>query len=119
MGLFKKKKKNTKYVDYQYSKNGKNAPTITAFDNMHYFLVKDCSDDHLQEMCDVCLNGRAVLANFSKISPTDANLMLAFISGVVYARDGKVFQLESKLFLFAKGEELMDGSILKFVEDSQ
>ena len=54
MGLFKKKNKKTKYVDYQYSKNGKNAPTITAFDNMHYFLVKDSSDDQLQEMCDVC-----------------------------------------------------------------
>ena len=122
MGLFnnnKKDKKNTKYVDYQYSKNNKTAPTITAFDNMHYFLVRDCSDESLLEIADVILSGRAVLANFSKIAPSDANQMLSFLSGVVYASEGEYFHLESKLFLFAKKEELLDGSIYKYVEDSQ
>ena len=118
MGLFKKKNKTNDYTGYKNSK-GRQAPTLTSFDNMTYVIVRDSSDKQLLEICDTVLGGKAVLANFNKISPTDANMMLAFISGVVYAKDGVIEKIESKLFLFGRKEEFEYGSFYQYIEDSK
>ena len=86
---------------------------------MVYIIVRDASDDQTMEICDMILSGKPVLANFSKISPSNANEMLAFISGVIYATDGHIEKLESKSFLFARKEEYEDGSLYQYIEDSK
>lgn len=111
MGLFGKNKNKQNDI--------KNVQGITAFDNMAYIIVSDNSDEQLLNICDTILNGKAVLANFNKISTTDANSMLSFIAGAIYAIDGQCFQIESKLFLFARKEELEDGSLYQYVEDTK
>ena len=113
MGLFGKNKTKQKKQDLNKVQG------LTAFDNMAYIIVTNNSDEQLQEICDTILGGRAVLANFNKISSNDANSMLAFIAGVIYALDGDHFQIESKLFLFARQEELQDGSLLQYIEDTK
>ena len=112
MGLFGKNKNKQK-------NDIKKVPGITAFDNMSYIIVSTNSDEQLLHICDTILSGRAVLANFNKISTTDANSMLAFIAGAIYAVEGQYFQLEPKLFLFARKEELEDGSLYQYVEDTK
>ena len=114
MGLFKKKNKD-KYNE-NYFKNIKRG---TSFDNMAYILIRDNSDEQLLEVCDTILSGKAVLANFNKISSQDANMMLSFISGVIYATDGEYFKLESKMFLFGRKEEFEDGSLYQYIEDTR
>jgi len=91
----------------------------TSFDNMSYVLVRDGSDEQLLEICDTILSGKAVLANFNKIWSSDANMMLSFISGVIYAVEGEYFKIEPKLFLFARKEELEDGSLYQYIEDTR
>lgn len=116
MGLFKKKV-NSEY-GYQNGR-GKKVPSFTSFDNMVYVIVRDCSDEQTLEICDMILSGKPVLANFSKISPSGANEMLAFISGVVYATNGHIEKMETKLFLFARKEEYEDGSLYQYIEDTK
>lgn len=118
MGLFKKKNKSNEYTGYKSGK-GRQVPTLTAFDNMAYVIVKDSSDKHLIEIADIVLSGKAVLANFNKISPSEANSMLSFISGLIYATNGKIEKIESKLFLFGTEEEFADGSLDQYIEDSK
>ncbi len=112
MGLFGKNKKKQQH-------NMDKVQGITAFDNMAYIIVSDNSDEQLLNICDTILSGKAVLANFNKISSTDANSMLSFIAGVIYAIEGECFKIESKLFLFARKEELEDGSLYQYVEDTK
>lgn len=45
--------------------------------------------------------------------------MLPFISGVVYAKEGEVYKLDEKLFLFGRKEEFEDGSLYQYVEDTK
>jgi FtsZ-interacting cell division protein YlmF len=57
------------------------------------------------------------LANFEKIGVDDANYMLTFLSGAVYALNGEVHKTGSKTFLFARKEEFEDGTLHQYIED--
>jgi len=121
MGLFKKKQVNTiQFSDYSNkSKSPKKSGLLTSFDRLQYFTVANSSQEQLMEMCDIILGGKAILANFDQINSEEANYMLSFISGVVYATQGEIFKLDNKLFLFGRKEEFEDGSLHQYVEDSR
>lgn len=88
---------------------------LSSFDRMQSETV--ISKDQLFDLCDVIINNRALLANFEKISVEDANYMLTFLSGAVYALGGEVHKTGTKTFLFAKAEEYIDGTIKQYIED--
>lgn len=122
MGLFKKKQVNTiQFSDYSNKNKGtrKSGGLLTSFDRLQYFTVANSSQEQLMEMCDIILGGKAILANFDQINSEEANFMLSFISGVVYATQGEIFKLDNKLFLFGRKEEFEDGSLHQYVEDSR
>lgn len=119
--MFKRKKKNKKieFTEYHPREKKGNNGLLTTFDRMEYFIVQDNSEDELFKICDTILGGRAVLANFDKLDDDSANEMLMFISGVVYATEGRTYKLDSRLFLFGRKEEYEDGSLLQYIEDTQ
>lgn len=123
MGLFRKNKHNkiqfTEYNNYKPKSGKKRSSLLTSFDRMEYSIVNENSQEALLKICDTILSGKAVLANFDKIDPSDANEMLSFISGVVYAKEGEIYKLDSKLFLFGRKEEFEDGSLYQYVEDTK
>ncbi len=127
MGLFKNlfkrnKRKLNKMEFTEYNaknKSKKRSSLLTSFDRMEYKTVNDHSQEMLFEICDTIINGKAVLANFDKIDPKNANDMLSFISGVVYAKEGEIHKLDDKLFLFGRKEEFEDGSLDSYVQDSK
>jgi FtsZ-interacting cell division protein YlmF len=120
MGLFghKKDKNQEKIQEKNHEKKYNQKALMTAFDLMQYFIVKDRSDEELFKLCDTILDGKPVLANFDKLSVADCNYILAFMSGVVYAKNGKVWPVGQRLYLFAREEELNDGSLEQYVEDN-
>lgn len=124
MGLFRKKKKHNKieFSEYNNSKakvGRRRSSLLTSFDQMEYSIVTDNSQETLLAICDKILSGKAVLANFDKIDSHSANDMLSFISGVVYAKEGEIYKLDEKLFLFGRKEEFEDGSLYQYVEDTK
>lgn len=122
MGLFKKEKINkVQFSDYNSkSKQSKRPGSIlTSFDRLQFLTVPNNSQEELLDICNTIISGKAILANFDQLSSDDANYMLAFISGVVYATDGQIFKLDTKLFLFGRKEEFEDGSLLQYVEDTR
>ena len=118
MGLFKKKKEKYKISSYDQNQVT-NKSRMTAFDKIKYETVKDSTDDTLFNLCDMILDGYPVLAQFEKVSLDEANRMLAFISGVVYATEGRIMKLDNKLFLMARREEFEDGSLYQYYEDNK
>ncbi|MCK9536647.1 MAG: cell division protein SepF [Bacilli bacterium] len=125
MGFLKKKKTKRNKIEFsEYNKHkakgGKNYTSLlTSFDRMEYQIVTEDSKETLLKICDIILSGRAVLANFDKIDTEAANEMLSFISGVVYAKEGEIYKLDKKLFLFGRKEEFEDGSLYQYVEDTK
>ena len=109
MGWFNKSK----------GENIKNNNRITSVDKICYMQVDNSSDDMLFDICDKILAGYPVLANFDHLNIQESNSMLALISGVIYATDGRSLKIQPKLFLFARKEELEDGSLYQYVEDTK
>lgn len=121
--MFRRRKKKVEFTEFNPKdkknvKKGSNG-LLTSFDRMEYFIVQENNEEELFKICDTIIGGRAVLANFDKLDDDNANEMLLFISGVVYATDGRTFKLDSRLFLFARKEEYEDGSLLQYIEDTQ
>ncbi len=90
---------------------------LTAYDRLIIYDVPDSSDETLYYMSDKILSGTPILANFSNVDVNQINLMLSFLSGVVYAKQGRTRKFRKFLFLFGGKEEFEDGSLDKFYED--
>lgn len=115
MGLFRKKKTNLEFTEYNNPDKSKGL--LTAFDRMEYFVIQEDFENDMFKVCDTILKHKAVLANFDKVRDVDCNYMLSFISGVVYSLNGEVITLGERLFLFAGKSEFEDGSLHQYVED--
>lgn len=111
MGLFGRNKNKNK-VNENHSRK-----LMSSFDLMEYFIVKDRTNETVLGLCDTILSGKPVLANFDKLSPSDCNYILAFMSGVIYATQGEVVPVGDRLYLFARKEEFEDGTLREYVED--
>lgn len=98
-----------------FKRNLKIKSLLSSFDRMQSETV--LSKDQLLDLCDVIINNRALLVNFEKMSIEDANYMLTFLSGAVYALGGEVHKTGPKTFLFAKAEEYIDGTLKQYIED--
>lgn len=60
--------------------------------------------------------GNPVLLNFEKLEESDGNKHLAFFIGATVALDGKTVKIGEKIFLFARREDFLDGSLKKFID---
>lgn len=112
--MFRRKSRTIK-LDGSDKKNA----ALTAYDRLQHVAVNDSSQEELFKICDIIMSGRAVLASFDKVSANEANFMLSFISGVVYALGGENFKMDNKLFLFGRKEVFQDGSLYQYVEENQ
>ena len=61
-------------------------------------------------------NGNPVILNFEKLEEADGNKHLAFFIGATVALDGKTVKIGEKIFLFARREDFLDGSLRNFID---
>lgn len=112
MSLFRRKDKVEK-IDQKK----RNQSTLTSFDKIEYTVIKTASDEQVLEISDKILAGYPVLANLENLDKEEANKLLAFVSGVLYAIGGKILKIQSRMFLFARKEEYEDGTLYQYYED--
>ncbi len=113
MALKKKKKEESevklpKYQDYS---------VLTAFERIIFEDLLTDEDDYIVELAGELLNGKPLVINFEQLGVDEANKVAAFLSGVVYASQGRVEQINSRVFLFARKQEFKDGTLNKFIEE--
>ena len=106
--MFGKKNKN---------KNQSSGYLLSSFDRLEHRIVNDRSE--LLDLCNVLLENRALLANFEKVSIEDANYMLTFLSGAVYALKGEVHKIHTKTFLFGSEAEYADGTLKQYLKERE
>lgn len=64
------------------------------------------------------INGIPLVINFEKVNDiSEANKILAFLSGVVFVLEGSVEYIKDSIYLFAGKNELLDGSLSSFIEE--
>lgn len=86
-----------------------------AFDRVEFVLFNN--DIDVLKTADKLLEGRPLIVNFEEFDKIEANKILTFLSGVIYALDGEIEQIQERIFLFATKEDYKDGSLRKFVRE--
>ena len=80
------------------------------------FVVMDRQVD-VMKLADKLLKGVPLIVNYEDYNEIEANKVITFLSGVIYALDGEIEVIQPTIFLFATKDDFKDGSLRKFVED--
>ena len=87
----------------------------TAFDRVEFVMMDN--DIDVLKLSDQLLQGLPLIVNFESFNDIESNKVITFLSGVTYAIDGEIEQIQDKIFLFATKQDYKDGSLRKFVKE--
>ena len=65
-----------------------------------------------QDICDLLLEGRAVVVNLEGFDPLEAQRIMDFISGCVYSINGRLHQISRYIFIFSPDSIDISGDYL-------
>ncbi len=88
---------------------------LTAFQLLERIIVKDSVQ--LLDIANLLKSGKPVLLSFELMNVEEANKMIGFLSGVVYALEGQTHFTGDKTILFGSKENYEDGTLDKFVKE--
>ncbi len=110
MGFFGRKKD-----DYQEAFNQMNQqkPLQTAQERIYFEQCTDPND--ATKYADLIMKGTPICIDFSQIEVDEANKIIAFLTGYLYAIGGEAKRVQNKAFLFARKQEYMDGTLHQFL----
>jgi cell division inhibitor SepF len=91
------------------------AKITKALDRVDFIKMDDDLD--VLKIADKLLFGTPVIMNFEEYDEVEGNKIITFLSGVTYAVDGEIEQIQDKIFLFASKPDYKDGSLRKFVKE--
>lgn len=100
----KQKKQATPYDEYMAQKRLK-----TSGGEKAVVVIKPLTVADTEKLIDVLKGGKGLVADLSLAPALDAQRMLDFLSGAVYALDGKIERVDNKTFLITpKGVEILN-----------
>ena len=109
-------------------KKDKNDEYKRAFDDLNreeslktakdrIFFEQVTSGDEGAYLARKLLDGTPLVLNFELLDIDQGNMLLAFLSGVLFTCDGEVVKLNEKSYLFARKQDFIDGSLKSFLEE--
>jgi cell division inhibitor SepF len=110
MGLFsvgKKKKKDSSVIENK---------TVKSDQIIFEKLLSD-EDKYLTGLTDKMLAGSPLILSFETLDIDQANKVIAFLSGVIYATQGEIINVKDKVFMFATKDVYEDGSMDEFLKE--
>ncbi|BBF42246.1 FtsZ-interacting protein related to cell division [Lachnospiraceae bacterium KM106-2] len=97
--------------------SNKIVPIRTTSKGLEVCIMKPSSFEDAQEICDMLLTGRASVVNLEGFDPLDAQRIMDFISGCIYAINGKLHQISKYIFIFSPESIDISGDYLEFMPD--
>ncbi len=91
-------------------------PIRTTPKGFEVCVFKPNTFEDSQDICDMLLSGRAAIVNLEGFDPEDAQRVMDFISGSVYAINGKLHQISRYIFIFSPDTVDISGDFLELME---
>ena len=120
----------TSYLDKKYNSDqrkvravkvdrasSKIVPIKTANRSLEVCIMKPASFADSQDICDLLLDGRAVVVNLEGFDPLEAQRIMDFISGCVYSINGRLHQISRYIFIFSPDSIDISGDYLDIATD--
>ena len=93
------------YEEEPKQKNGflGNKPKVVPMNrsSLEVNVIKPHTFEDSQEICNMLLTNRPVIVNLEGFDPDDAQRIMDFISGCIYAINGKYHQISKYIFIFS------------------
>lgn len=81
-------------------------------------IMKPTRFDDSQDICDLLVDERATVVNLEGIDLALAQRIMDFISGAVYALNGKIHQISNLIFIISPENVDISGDYLSYVEQN-
>ena len=98
--------------------NNKIVPIRTTPRGLEVSIMKPTSFEDSQDICDMLLTGRAAVVNLEGFDPDEAQRVMDFISGCVYAINGKLHQISKYIFIFSPDNIDISGDYKELVANT-
>lgn len=96
--------------------NNKIVPIRTTSRGFEVCIMKPTSFEDSQDICDMLLTGRAAVVNLEGFDSDDAQRIMDFISGCIYATNGKLHQISKYIFIFSPDTVDISGDYLDLAD---
>lgn len=89
-------------------------PKVVSMNNksMEVKVVKPHSFEDSQDICDMLISNRPVIVNLEGFDPTEAQQIMDFVCGCIYAIRGKYHQISKYIFIFTPNSVDISGDSL-------
>ncbi len=98
--------------------SSKIVPIRTTPKGLEVCICKPTSFEDSQEICDMLLTGRATVINLEGFDDKLAQRTMDFISGSVYAINGKLHRISSCIFIVSPDTVDISGDYLDLIQES-
>lgn len=98
--------------------SNKIVPIRTTTKGLEVCIMKPTSFDDSKDICDILLSSRACVVNLEGFDVDVAQRIMDFISGAVYALNGKLHQISNYIFIISPETIDISGDYLELIPDS-
>lgn len=96
--------------------SNKVVPIRTTPKGFEVCIMKPSTFEDSQDICDMLLSGRAAVINLEGFDVDIAQRIMDFISGSVYAMNGKLHQISSYIFIISPDTVDISGDYLDLIQ---
>jgi cell division inhibitor SepF len=87
--------------------------TDVGFEALEFFRIHDATK--IYEHAEKIMRRIPIVLNFSDCLIQEANEVLLFLTGVLYACDGEIVRIQDKIYLMAQKSDLNGPTLQRFV----
>lgn len=84
---------------------------------INFEQLESVEDSLLTKLATDIINGKPLVVNLEELDVDSANKAIAFLSGVIYAIEGYIYNIKEKVFMFGNSEVYEDGTVRKLIDD--
>lgn len=110
--------KKEKVSKMERSTAGKVVPIRTTSKGLEVCIMKPSTFEDSQEICDLLLTGRAIVINLEGFDDKLAQRTMDFISGSVYAINGKLHRISNCIFIVSPDTIDISGDYSDLIQES-
>lgn len=93
-------------------------PIRNAQKGLEVCIMKPTNFEDSQDICDMLLSGRAAVINLEGFDVEVAQRVMDFVSGAVYAMNGKLHQISSYIFIISPDTVDISGDYLDLIRQN-
>lgn len=110
--------KKERMAKMERSSTGKVVPIRTTPKGLEVCIMKPTSFEDSQEICDMLLTGRATVINLEGFDDKLAQRTMDFISGSVYAINGRLHRISNCIFIVSPDTVDISGDYLDLIQEN-